>query len=810
MDYLQDIINQMLDVFEKMNKSNIPGQFNMQTSSEGTKCVFLSVNRTYKTNAKSASRIERDNKRYQIWREKKSSSKNSSKDESTESNYQPPLYINSSTEATDPFFAEQATTPEGLGGKAQVLERSLTPKSTDSSSTEQPTEKTKVPDTTDYQHQPTPSSPEELREQKNDQESNTDLMLMNSSTTESPKETEHLTIYNQTPIYHHQPPVYYHTPPAYYCPPPHSSTNVGSPPPQWSYTPQLSPLEAADTPEQNDSLNNPENITFTPPTLPSSVGNENNSKKKTSKIEQKSNHDDDFENNKPMSETDDFVAEKLNNDEHFTFIKQLSRVHNSEANENLTSKTQLDKDKNSDDPTFTKLPSDDDNYDADDDLTLNKTMGMGENIEESIFTRPLGSDDNPDGGDNLTRTIPLSEENNLDEQKASDDHSEFYMEAILDIATPLTEFDPEEKEQCKQSPIISTTIQKAQNSEPILMNHKTELVTEVMTKDKDFNQPKNNFKDPSKAPNSLTDDFKDPPKAPSESKDTESPLTIAFENTTAIEKQVNMEDSLKLADHDQHKNNKKAHNRKKKEKKNQKKRIKKHAKVDKDTKDPPTIACENMGDSHTLKPPEVLSLPEDNVCSNTNDQTNEWGDENKIMENESQENNESNKLFSKAQYMFRKYCHNNHILTRRLVDFDCDHCGKEFQGRLFGCGHLGCKICDFDLCHPCYKAKPGFYREAVSPEEMNAIINRYCPKGHLLLKTKTGTWYCDCDYGSIATTNYGAYCPNRHKLTTRKNGAWACDICGKIFDYRDPMYEKKCNGCQTCDFNLCQQCYNGF
>ena len=134
MDYLQDIINQMLDVFEKMNKSNIPGQFNMQTSSEGTKCIFLSVNRTYKTNEKSASRIERDNKRYQIWREKKSSSKNSSKDESTENNYQPPL------QEIEPSFAEQATTPEGLGEKAHALERSITLKPSDSSSTEQPTE----------------------------------------------------------------------------------------------------------------------------------------------------------------------------------------------------------------------------------------------------------------------------------------------------------------------------------------------------------------------------------------------------------------------------------------------------------------------------------------------------------------------------------------------------------------------------------------------------------------------------------------------------------------------------------------------
>ena len=140
MDHLQDIINQMLDVFDKMNKSNIPGQFNMQTSSEGTKCIFLRVNKTYKTNKKSASRIERDKNRYQIWREKKSSSKNSSKDESTENNYQPPLHINSSTEAIEPSFAEQATTPEGLGEKALALERSITPKPSDSSSTEQPTE----------------------------------------------------------------------------------------------------------------------------------------------------------------------------------------------------------------------------------------------------------------------------------------------------------------------------------------------------------------------------------------------------------------------------------------------------------------------------------------------------------------------------------------------------------------------------------------------------------------------------------------------------------------------------------------------
>ena len=119
MDYLQDIINQMLDVFEKMNKSNIPGQFNMQTSSEGTKCIFLSVNRTYKTNEKSASRIERDNKRYQIWHEKQNSSKIFGKDESTKNNYHPPLHSNSSTEAVslqqpytlEPSFAEQSTTP---------------------------------------------------------------------------------------------------------------------------------------------------------------------------------------------------------------------------------------------------------------------------------------------------------------------------------------------------------------------------------------------------------------------------------------------------------------------------------------------------------------------------------------------------------------------------------------------------------------------------------------------------------------------------------------------------------------------------
>ena len=140
MDHLQDIINQMLDVFDKMNKSNIPGQFNMQTSSEGTKCIFLSVNKTYKTSEKSASRTERDNKRYQIWREKKNSFKNSSKDGSIESNYQTPLHTNSGTEAIESSFAEEATTPEGLGEKALALERSITPKPSDSSSTEQPTE----------------------------------------------------------------------------------------------------------------------------------------------------------------------------------------------------------------------------------------------------------------------------------------------------------------------------------------------------------------------------------------------------------------------------------------------------------------------------------------------------------------------------------------------------------------------------------------------------------------------------------------------------------------------------------------------
>ena len=178
MDHLQDIINQMLDVFDKMNKSNIPGQFNMQTSSEGTKCIFLSVNKTYKTSEKSASRTERDNKRYQIWREKKNSFKNSSKDGSTERNYQTPLHTNSGTEAIESSFAEEATTPEGLGEKAHSLEQSITLKPSDSSSTEIPTEQTKDHGTPYYQNQPTLSSPEDLREQKSDLESNTDLMEM--------------------------------------------------------------------------------------------------------------------------------------------------------------------------------------------------------------------------------------------------------------------------------------------------------------------------------------------------------------------------------------------------------------------------------------------------------------------------------------------------------------------------------------------------------------------------------------------------------------------------------------------------------
>ena len=96
---------------------------------------------------------------------------------------------------------------------------------------------------------------------------------MNSLTTEPPKDTEPLTIYNQILMYYHQPPVHYHTPSVYYYPPLHSSTNLESPPPQWAYTPQFSPLGPADTPEQNDSLDNIENITFAPPTLlPSPLG----------------------------------------------------------------------------------------------------------------------------------------------------------------------------------------------------------------------------------------------------------------------------------------------------------------------------------------------------------------------------------------------------------------------------------------------------------------------------------------------------------------------------------------------------------
>ena len=156
-------------------------------------------------------------------------------------------------------------------------------------------------------------------------------------------------------------------------------------------------------------------------------------------------------------------------------------------------------------------------------------------------------------------------------------------------------------------------------------NHNTKLDIEVATNNKDLNQPKNDLEDPHKAPQvsvgdspRLADDFKDTPKAPSKPKDTKSPLTITSKNTTAIKKQVNMEDSLKVADYAQHYDNKKE---KKGRKKNQKKRIKKHAKEDKDTKDPPTMASENIGDSHTLLPPEVLSLPEDELSSNTNDKT---------------------------------------------------------------------------------------------------------------------------------------------------------------------------------------------
>ena len=120
-------------------------------------------------------------------------------------------------------------------------------------------------------------------------------------------------------------------------------------------------------------------------------------------------------------------------------------------------------------------------------------------------------------------------------------------------------------------------------------NHNTKLDIEVATNNKDSNQPKNDLEDPYKEPQvrvgdspRLADDFKHPPKAPSKPKDTQSPLTITSKTTASVEKQNNMVDSLKLADHTQHnetiaphtikpENNRKARNRKKKEKRKQKK-----------------------------------------------------------------------------------------------------------------------------------------------------------------------------------------------------------------------------------------------
>ena len=184
-----------------------------------------------------------------------------------------------------------------------------------------------------------------------------------------------------------------------------------------------------------------------------------------------------------MDKKDNFVAEKLYNDDNFTFIKQLSEDHNSEANENLTSNKPLGEGESISDFNSTKPLSEDDNFDADDELTFNEPMGEDKNIDDSTFTKSLSKGDNHDA--DLTCTKPLSKDENSeaeedltfnkpmveneykgflleddlngeDDYKANDDLSEYHMECIHDKPTPFTELCPGETECCKLRPIIST------------------------------------------------------------------------------------------------------------------------------------------------------------------------------------------------------------------------------------------------------------------------------------------------------------------------------------------------------------------